>query len=134
MMEGLTIPVYQCEGIACVGCGAAAQRLTITEHVDDLMTDPDPYGMPRPPYVERTFQFSPCGCRWTPGHHILVDITFGEFPEWMPEEARTAWNESGRAPVIALAARFDTPRFEEPGVIVIEHDCASRPAIEGKRP
>jgi hypothetical protein len=131
-VDGYSIPQFRCEGVTCVGCGAVAERLQITEAADPTM-ESDPYGIPRPGPVERTFRFSPCGCRWIPGERILVEVTFGEFPEWMPEEARTAWNESGRAPVIAVAARFNTPAFAEPGVTIIEHDSASYRAIEGKR-
>jgi hypothetical protein len=125
MTDSLTVPVFQCEGVTCVGCGAAAERLTVTGRADDLTTSPGPYGMPRPPYVERTFQFSPCGCRWTPGRTVTATVTFGDLPEGFPEdvppEVRTAWCESGRVPVIAVGARSSSAT-QAPDVTRAESD------------
>lgn len=115
-MDAFSIPVFTCAGVNCPGCGAVALKFTLDERRETLV-----FG-DRPDRVERTFRFTPCGCQWIPGDAVTVDLHFGEFPDWMPEEARAAWNQSGRAPVIAITARVDNPPIGAPGVTVIERD------------
>lgn len=117
-MEEYTFQKYPCEGVSCPACSTECDVFTVTETVErsELVSVYGPYRPDVP--VTREFGFTPCGCRWTPGPALVINVMYG-FPDGrpVPEGANADWFAAAGAPVIGFAVMTpatSAPPEEEP--------------------
>lgn len=95
-----------CFLVKCLVCGTYADSIYTAVLYDELpaLTRENVF---RPERNEHVYQFDPCGCRFVPGHSVMVTLHFDRNLDEVPESMRTKYYGTSRTPVTLIETTFD---------------------------